>query len=179
MKPEFSRLVSVADMAHGPRTFELNAESDERKALARRFGLQSIDRLEAKVRLRLRAGGRRVSLKADFQADVVQSCVLTLQPVEHHIEAAIKVHFAPSDEIDSPRIVDIDLDAEDPPEALIDGKIDMGEVVAEHLALELDPFPHADGAAFGGMESGDIMEDGEVLSKGSLVRLGELRSTTK
>ena len=40
----------------------------------------------------------------------------------------------------------IDLDAEDPPEPVVDGGVDIGEVVTEHLALALDPYPRREGA---------------------------------
>jgi hypothetical protein len=40
----------------------------------------------------------------------------------------------------------IGLDEEDPAEELTDGRIDLGEVVAQQLAVALDPYPRAPGA---------------------------------
>ena len=39
----------------------------------------------------------------------------------------------------------IGLDQEDPAEELTDGQIDLGEVVAQQLAVALDPYPRAPG----------------------------------
>ena len=44
--------------------------------------------------------------------------------------------------------VDLSLDEEDPPDPIVGGIIDIGEAVAEHLALALEPFPRAPGAEF-------------------------------
>jgi uncharacterized metal-binding protein YceD (DUF177 family) len=38
--------------------------------------------------------------------------------------------------------------AEDPPEVAVGGRIDLGEIAVVHLALALDPYPRAPGAAF-------------------------------
>ena len=47
-----------------------------------------------------------------------------------------------------------DADAEESPEPFTHGAVDVGEAVAEQLALELDPFPRAPGAAFDGFSTG-------------------------
>jgi hypothetical protein len=41
----------------------------------------------------------------------------------------------------------IGLEEEDPAEELTDGRIDLGEVVAQQLAVALDPYPRAAGAS--------------------------------
>lgn len=42
--------------------------------------------------------------------------------------------------------IDIDFEDSDPPEPILDGKIDLGAVVAEQLSLGLDPYPRRAGA---------------------------------
>ena len=56
----------------------------------------------------------------------------------------------------------IEPDAEEPPQPFVDGAIDIGEAVAEQLAIELDPGPRAPGAVFQGFssESDDDREAG-------------------
>ena len=63
------------------------------------------------------------------------------------IEERFNCAFAPSkrlwpDELE----IDIDPNGEDPPEPLIDGLFDAGELIAEHFGLNLEAFPRADGA---------------------------------
>jgi len=42
----------------------------------------------------------------------------------------------------------IDFAADDPPDPVTDGLIDVGEAAIEHLALVIDPFPRAADARF-------------------------------
>lgn len=144
---EFSRIVDIAGLAEDEVRHEIAANEREREALARRFGLLALDRLTATVRLK-RVRGGSVRLNADFEADVVQSCVVTLEPVPAHITENFSVTFSaeaahePGDELDlSPM-------AEDLTEPLFGGVIDIGETVAQYLALALDPYPRAPGVRF-------------------------------
>ena len=143
--PEFSRIVA-GDRMEAVETLEIVADGAERAALARRFGLDSLDALTASVTLTKFGDRRRVRLSANFSADVLQSCVVTLEPAPSRIEDSFVLVY--------------DEDAGGPAEAetvvLLKGRIspepwsgvviDVGEAVAEHLALALDPYPRATGA---------------------------------
>ncbi len=59
----------------------ISANPEERAALARRFGLIGIDRLEAVFALK-RAGGGVIHVTGEIEAEVTQSCVITLAPVQ-------------------------------------------------------------------------------------------------
>lgn len=150
--PEFSRPVTVDDLEAGPRTYQLKATPEELAALARRFDLRSLDRLEARVRAQ--AMGRSViRLDGHLSALATQSCVVTLEPISAGIEADFQEAFAEETWLDDDPDQEIDLTGPDEefPEPLVDGAVDMGEVVAEHLALNLDPYPRKPGAEFDGL----------------------------
>jgi uncharacterized metal-binding protein YceD (DUF177 family) len=53
--------------------------------------------------------------------------------------------FSPNAE-DTDGDIDLDLSLDDPPDPIYDGKLDLGEIATEHLALGLDPFPRDDNA---------------------------------
>ncbi|PKU25564.1 YceD family protein [Telmatospirillum siberiense] len=145
---EFSRPVQVDRFGHDERRYDIEANGEERAALAERYGILSVDSFTAHLRLR-RISGERLLLKGRFSADVVQSCVVSLEPVSAHLEEDFSlVYAADLDEEDVE--VDIGLTEEDPPEPIEGGVIDLGEAAAEHLALALDPFPRAPGASFQG-----------------------------
>ena len=42
----------------------------------------------------------------------------------------------------------VEIDGEDPPDPIVDGKIDLGALAAEFFALGLDPYPRKPGVAF-------------------------------
>lgn len=150
--PEVSRPVEVARLGLGETRRSITAEAAERAALAARFGLLALDRLTAEVRLEPLGGGL-IRLSADFTADVVQSCVVTLEPVPARIEESFTLLFgavAPAPEI----MLDGEGEVVEP---ILDGVIDLGEAVAQQLSLALDPFPRAPKAALpeAGPEAGE------------------------
>lgn len=151
--PEFSRPAEVGDLNEGGRQLSIEADPEERARLARRFGLIGIDDLAARVSLAPEDDGRLVRLTGGFAADVIQTCVVTLEPIANHVEATIDRLYAttPSDgpaEPDSQKEENVDIDADEPPDSALDGIIDVGEAVAEELALALDPFPRKPGIPF-------------------------------
>jgi uncharacterized metal-binding protein YceD (DUF177 family) len=136
--PEFSRPVDVDQLA-GETRRSIAANEAERRALATRFGLLGIDRLEAAVSLAPVARG--VRLDAVLTADVVQECVVTLEPVRNRVEERFSVLYgeAPEQEV---------LGAEEEViEPLPGSVLDIGEAVAQQLSLALDPYPRAPDAA--------------------------------
>lgn len=161
-QPEFSRPVPVDRLGEAEITEEISAEPGERAALARRFGLLSLDRLSATLRLesagRLeRAGARNlVRIAGRLTAEVTQACVVTLEPVSAHLEIdftllydldAAAAQGEAGGEAGGAREVRVEPEAEEPPEPVGPQGIDLGEAVAQQLAIALDPYPRAPGAA--------------------------------
>jgi len=155
--PEFSRRVNADEIGDAPVAMHLVAGPEERAALARRFGLVAIDRFSAEARItRARArdeSGPVIRVELAIEADLVQTCVVTLAPLAAEVrESGLIVEYALEEggpEIGQPARRDIEIapEAPDPPEPLEDGGFDLGELAAQHLALALDPYPRAPGAA--------------------------------
>jgi uncharacterized metal-binding protein YceD (DUF177 family) len=140
VRPEFSRRVELARVGALEAIYLISAETGERAALTRRFDLMSLDRLDAEIRLK-RVGGGMVRLIGHFRAEVVQACVVSLDPVATALELDFTVLYGAS-EPDKTVMVDLESDAAEP----FDGDaIDIGEAVAQQLALALDPYPRAPG----------------------------------
>jgi uncharacterized metal-binding protein YceD (DUF177 family) len=143
--PEFSRPVAV-DRMETVETLDIVADAPERAALARRFGLDSLDALTASVTLTKIGAGRRVRLGANFSADVVQSCVVTLEPVPSRIEDSFILVYDEDAGRPAEAEIVVLLKGQNSPEPLSGNVIDVGKAIAEHLALALDPYPRAPGA---------------------------------
>jgi uncharacterized metal-binding protein YceD (DUF177 family) len=135
--PEFSRLVRLVPER---REVELEANEAERAALAKRFGILGIGALSARLRLEPEPGGA-VRARGRLEAEVEQTCVVTLEPVAQRVSAPLDLRILA--EGDEPS--DDDPDSPDEIESE-GGQVDLGEAVAEQLALALDPYPRAEGA---------------------------------
>ncbi|WP_066550877.1 YceD family protein [Sphingomonas sp. CCH15-F11] len=136
--PEFSRPVRLDQVGAGESTLAISAEPAERAALARRFDLIAIDRLEAQFRLRRDAIG--ILASGSVTGDVVQACVATGAPVSDTIDEPFLIRFLPETEAgdaDEIELSDDDCDTV----FYAGGAIDLGEAAAETLALALDPYP--------------------------------------
>lgn len=139
MTPEFSRRVALARIPPAGREERLAATPEECAALARRFGIHAVNRLAAALRLRPEPGGA-VRVEGRLSAEVVQDCVVTLEPVTQAVEEAVTLRILPPGAAYTE-------DPEGPDEIEADGvTADLGEALAEQLALALDPYPRAPGA---------------------------------
>lgn len=163
--PEFSRVVNADTVRRADVTETIEATEAERRALAERLELESIGSLTATVKLRAVRGGQMIRVSGQLEADVVQTCVVTLEPVPAQVSERFEALFAPSSMIEDPGL-EVDFDAslsdEDIPEPMENGRIDIGELTAQHLSLGLDPYPHAEGVEFEGYRE---HEDGETVEE--------------
>lgn len=143
---ELSRPISIDDVPSLGRHWTVTATPQECQALAQRYGIPAVERLEAVMKVRAMPRSDKYKVVGTLSAAVVQVCVVSLGPVRQTIDESFSVIFGPQTEDNDDPEAAMDLNADDPPDPLIDGMIDLGEVAAEHLALALDPFPRAEGA---------------------------------
>jgi len=141
--PEFSRPVALDRVPADGMSVSLEASADERRSLARRFDLVSLERLVGEVRLeRADGGGGLIHVTGRLQARLAQRCVVTLDPVDAEIDAEFQRLFARDLPSEAAGEVEVDPEAE-LPEPVPPGGLDLGEILAEELALALDPYPRS------------------------------------
>ena len=150
---ELSRLIALDDLGRDGVALEITADAHERAALAERFDLVAVDSLTATVTLKRDEADQMVQLRGNLSAEVVQSCVITLEPVPGHVDGVVEVIYS-ADENGGWAVRDMAPDADiapgedDLPELLEGDEIDIGEVVAEHFGLNLNPYPRRPGVVF-------------------------------
>ena len=162
-KPEFSRPVRLEEIAgSGGLTQVLRASPEECARLAARFGLLSLRNLEAEVALRPAVGGAAVLLSGRLEADVTQACVVTLEPVASKVVSQFAVRYISSGLAEGSAGEELDVDfTEEDVEPLVGDTIDIGEAVAQYLALALDPYPRKSDAEYAaGGKGGEAAEGG-------------------
>lgn len=154
MTPEFSRAERLDAIGTTPREVAIEATQAERAALATRFALVAIPRLVA--RLAIRRDGDAVVAEGRVEADVIQPCSVTNDPIPVAIDERVRLRFV--EEFAGETEVDLPEDALDT--MLIEhGAVDLGEAAAETMALALDPFLRGPGAEEALRTAGVIGED--------------------
>ncbi|MEM8552531.1 MAG: DUF177 domain-containing protein [Pseudomonadota bacterium] len=138
------RVIDVGRLGSEERVRLVASEAD-RAAIAKELGIVAVKSLSADLCAQPWRG-RGVRLTGTIIGEVVQECVVTLEPVEGSVNEPINASFHPDAAQRS--TVDIDPEAEDPPDPLEGRGLELWSVVVEHFALGLDPYPRAPGAAF-------------------------------
>lgn len=128
-----------------PTRFRLTPDEAVRAAMAADLGLQAIKsfRFEGEI---TPVGRQEFVLSARMEAEVTQSCVVTLAPVPARLSEDVTRRF--SREVMTPLTEELELSAEDGPDPLPE-VLDVGEVAMEALALALPLYPRAKGAELG------------------------------
>jgi hypothetical protein len=173
-RPEFSRPVAIAKIAGTPSTYRITANAAERAGLARRFGLLSLDRLEAEIRLRRAAGDIR--LEAELSADLVQACVVTTEPVPATVTEDFTLCYRPGIDEDEADRLALENPEDEIIEPLIGESVDIGEAIAQQLAVAMEPYPRSPDAGVAA-EIGDT-DDAAVAPQNPFDALAAIRKPT-
>ena len=145
----FSRPVKVDALPRDGLNQTIEATPVERAAIAKQNGLVEIASLKATFELQ--RAGRGVRVLGSVHAEVTQTCVVSLEPFPATIQESIDVRFfrpraeKPGRRVEAEALA---LGVEDAPDLIIDGKIDLGALAAEFMALGLDPYPRKPGTVF-------------------------------
>lgn len=172
---EWSYFLDIGEIEGGRHALSISPDDGARKRLAQRLGLVSLDVLKADIVVERRSGEATFHVKGRMEAEVTQSCVVTLEPVADRIRDDFEAWFAdPGAAVSIARLrherqsrsghgeVPV-LSEKDDPEPLSGGKIDLGELVTQYLSLSVNPYPHAEGAVFEVGDDGPGRETPEAL----------------
>ncbi len=151
MSQPWTETIRFSDLARGPVRRKLEADEATRKALARHLDLVSIESLTADLKVSPWLDGAEI--EGRFKAAVTQTCSVSAEPFPAAVEGDFGVRVVPAGSPNAPQEdfgeeIDLDPEADDPPDVLEGDLIDLGGYVVEHLSLELDPFPRKPGAVF-------------------------------
>lgn len=150
--PEFSQIVNVRDLPKDGAKYSISVNSEDCIKLATRFGLVQINKLNAKLRLDRQARSA-VRLSGKIEAQITQTCVVTLEPVREDISVDIDIIFRPN--FDEFTLDNSEFDSALDFEPLPGDTLDLGEIVSEELALSINPYPRVAGAPLIGPNSND------------------------
>ncbi|HRC27200.1 MAG TPA: DUF177 domain-containing protein [Alphaproteobacteria bacterium] len=155
--PEWSRTVEADDIAEQVRVYTLTADEAECAALSRRLGVLDVRDLRAEMTACRDRSEHVVHVEGRVEATVVQSCVVTLDPVSTPVSEPFEAWYAdPKEALSFARAraehlrrkgtSDVPLlDEEEDPEPVVDGRIDLGELAAQYLSLAVPAYPRAPG----------------------------------
>ncbi|WP_421913467.1 YceD family protein [Mesorhizobium sp.] len=124
----------------------------QRAALAEEHELLSVEKYRADL---LVAPWKRNGVKVTgrVEADITQACIVTLDPVEAHIDEEIEALFLPEASklgrqgFEGGGEILLDADGPDSPETFSGDTIDVGALAEQFFGLAIDPYPRKQGAS--------------------------------
>ncbi len=145
-EPAWSHPLAVVDLPPEGAVLKLVPGEQERAALARHVGVLAVPAIVAEVKATPDGKGG-VVVEGDLVATVRQTCVVSLEPFDNAVNEHIALRFLPESAADFAAGED-DEDERDPADVIRGGIVDLGMLVAEFLALGVDPYPRRPGAVF-------------------------------
>ena len=152
---EFSHMIDLRQISDKPLV--LVPDETERRRLSGRFGITEIESMRAELRLTVE--GQKVEAKGHLKASIVQMCAISGEDFPVRISEPVALRFVPLNADRAPE-EEIEITADDCDEIEYEGtSFDLGEAVAQSLALAIDPFaegPNADKARAEHKLGGDV-----------------------
>jgi uncharacterized metal-binding protein YceD (DUF177 family) len=143
--------VAVDDIPETGLHVEIEPTDAIRAELAKLAAVRALPRLSASFDLTRRGAG--VHVAGRVRAQVGQICVVSLEPMESDVDEPVDLLFAPGaagaavaagGEFEA----GLASAAAEPPEPLVNGKVDLGAIATEFLILGIDPYPRKPDAEF-------------------------------
>lgn len=156
---EWSVPTRAEDITSAVKTVEVSPDEAEAEALARRLELLSLREFRAKLQLN-RTSPHIIHVKGSLEAKVSQSCVLTLEPVDSEVKDEFEAWYSDESEAISfkkaqreaqskKELLELPmLEEEEDPEPVINGQIDLGDLVSQYLSLAIPPYPTKEGLSY-------------------------------
>ncbi len=150
--------IRLSEIGRAGRQFDFKPDDVIRADMAKRLGLVSLSRFQAALDITPWLDGAEI--RGDWNTAVVQTCGVSLEDFETPLSGRFMVRVVPSGSQNAPEggaEVELDPEADDPPDVLEGEVIDLGGYLLEHLALEIDPFPRKPGAVFEPPQTAEII----------------------
>ncbi len=172
MENEWSHFIESERVSEKPWVIELVLGDEAKPALVKRLGLHGIDNMKAELRLQRQQVNKVIHITGRITANLQQKCVVSMEPVEEHVEDEFEAWYAePNQAVSFTKARRERMSAKeqeeqpileefDDPEPVIDGKIDLGELVTQYLSLALNPYPRAEGVDYKAEASLEVAEEG-------------------
>lgn len=145
MKTNLFQPIEIKTIPVNGISFDLTATKAECDTLAERFELPAVHSFKLHGEL---SGADIICFNGRFKADITRECVVSLEPFDTTVSGGFKEFFSESGTDFSKEVnFDIDMDGDDV-DLIKNGRLNIGEIAAEHFGLNLDAFPHKPGVTF-------------------------------
>jgi hypothetical protein len=159
LPPPLSVIYNLSDLSNAGAELSIAATPEQRARLAEWAEIVSVETFEAHITLK-RASSTRFEYFAELSANLVQSCVVTLEPAPAHLLLSItrSLHYTkfPAKADIGPQ--DLLAGSDEGPEEIEDLRYDLAAPLLEEFSLAIEPYPRAPGVVFEAQPEKDPQE---------------------
>ena len=144
-----SRIYNLGRLGHTGDEVVLDADEAERAALAKAAEILSVPKFSARIVLQ-KLSPTRFSLHYDVAAEILQACVVTLEPLTAHVSRDFvrELNHAPNLHRVVEKEVVLAAEDDDIPDDIESLHYDLAGPLLEEFLLAIDPYPRAPGVEF-------------------------------
>ena len=188
---EWCYMLAVEEIGDKPVRMTIAPNDAERTKLVQRLGLIGLDDFQADLKIARDPGKPTIHIAGELTGTVIQNCVVTLEPVKSQVHEQFEAWYADPEQAvplakarhdlevrKGQREVPI-LDESEDPEPIVDGQIDLGELVTQYLSLSLNPYPHAEGVDYEQLEEAKAARDKTDIRKNPFAALKDWKDKLK
>lgn len=136
----------AAEIGCEPKQYELYATDAQLAALVDRFGLVAFNSLRADVTIHSRGNDQGIMLNGHVKADLVQSCIATLEDVPEIVDSPFSLLLVDPETADRMDADEGYLDEDQPEYDALEGDVvEVGEIIAQTVAISMNPYPRKEG----------------------------------
>jgi hypothetical protein len=165
-------LLPTRQVPTGGKHVRVETNQAQRHAIAEALGIVDVEQLTAELDVRP-LGAAAFSVRGALTASVVQTDVVTLDPIRQEVSETIDLTLVPAageSLSGKPRLEQSDAADTEERDVYRGGRIDLGAIVFEHLALGLDPYPRSPEVEFSGH-----IEDDPATAPSAFAALASLK----
>lgn len=139
-------VLAVDEVDRAGRAYSFEASETERTILVERFGLIAIEDFRADFEVRDCGKDQGILIAGRLNAALTQRCVVTLEPVAEEVATEFALMLVEPEMADRMDEEEVYLDPDAPEYDALEGReIALGEIIAQTLSINMDPYPRAEG----------------------------------
>ncbi len=144
-----SKIYNLGRLGQAGDDVSIEANDEERAAIAKEVGVLAVPKFGARVTVK-KTGPNHFTLGFHLSAEIVQACVVTLEPLVARIEKDFTrdLHLAPYLRRTAEKEIVLDASEDDAPEEIESPHYELTGPLMEEFVLAIAPYPRAPGVEF-------------------------------
>lgn len=169
MQKEFSYPLRIDELGQGEQAYKLKADKAQLEFLTEILAVPAVNSFEADIKLKFQKKRGILEVFGTVKANLGLISVISLEAFNKDYSTNFKLTYDTNACYEDVYGEDDDIEL-DVPDIVYDGKIDLGDIAIEQIALIMEDHPRKEGEEFS-----SIVEDDEPIKNNPFAALAKLK----